>query len=108
MGELRPPRVPVGINFFPPSGFGAFLTATYFNQRGKFELLTGAPRRSGSDDFATVDAGLKYRLPQRYGFIAIGATNLFDKKFRYFESDINNPSIQPKRTVFGRITLALP
>jgi outer membrane receptor protein involved in Fe transport len=106
--ELRTHRVPLGINFFHPSGFGAFWTATYWNQNGKFELLTGAPRRSGSDDFVTVDAGLRYRLPQRYGFITIGATNLFDKKFKYFESDFNNPSIQPKRTVFGRVTLALP
>ena len=106
--ELRTHRVPLGASFFHPSGFGAFWTATYWNQKGTFELLTGAPRRSGSDDFVTVDAGLRYRLPQRYGFLTIGATNLFDKKFRYFESDINNPSIQPKRTVFGRLTLALP
>jgi tetratricopeptide (TPR) repeat protein len=106
--ELRTHRVPLGINFFHPSGFGAFLTGTYYHQKGKFELVTGSPRLSGSEDFFTVDAGVRYRLPQRYGFLTIGATNLTDKKFKYFEPDINNPSIQPTRTVFGSITLALP
>jgi outer membrane receptor protein involved in Fe transport len=84
------------------------LTATYFHQQGKFDQVTGAPSRSGSDDFWTVDAGIRYRLPNRYGLITIGATNLFDQKFKFFESDRNNPTIQPKRTVFGTITLALP
>jgi hypothetical protein len=53
-----------------------------------------------------VDAGISYRLPQRYGFLTIGATNLFDRKFKYQEVDFNNPSIQPARTAFARLTLA--
>jgi hypothetical protein len=35
-------------------------------------------------------------------------TNLFDEQFRFFDRDLNNPSIQPTRTFFARITLALP
>jgi len=101
-------RVPLGLSFFHPSGLSAFLTATYSHQRGKFDQVTGAPSRSGSDDFWTVDAGIRYRLPARYGFVTVGATNLFDKKFRFFETDLRNPSIQPDRVFFGRITLALP
>jgi len=101
-------RVPLGLSFFHPSGFSTMLTATYFHQQGKFDQVTGAASRSGSDNFWTVDAGVRYRLPNRYGFITIGATNLFDQKFKFFESDQNNPTIQPKRTFFGSITLALP
>jgi outer membrane receptor protein involved in Fe transport len=102
-------RVPLGINFFHPSGIGASLTTTYFNQEGRFGgLFTGNAIRHGSDDFWTVDAGITYRLPKRYGFITVGATNLFDKKFKFFDADLNNASIRPNRTLFTRITLALP
>jgi len=55
-----------------------------------------------------VDAGVRYRLPKRYGLITIGVTNLFDQNFQYFDIDLNNSTIQPKRTIFGRITLAFP
>jgi hypothetical protein len=55
-----------------------------------------------------VDAGISYRLPKRYGIFTIGATNLFDRKFKYQETDIRNPTIQPDRVIFGKITLALP
>jgi hypothetical protein len=105
--ELDTHRVPVGISFFHPSGLSASLKATYFNQDGTF-VLNDESVRSGRDDFWTVDAGINYRLPKRYGFITIGATNLFDKAFNFFDRDLNNPSIQPDRTFFARVTLALP
>jgi outer membrane receptor protein involved in Fe transport len=101
-------RVPLELNYFHPSGWSAFLTATYFNQTGEFEQVTGTPPRPGSQDFWTVDAGIKYRLPMRYGFLTFGASNLFDRRFKFFDSDINNPSMQPNRMIFGRLTLALP
>jgi tetratricopeptide (TPR) repeat protein len=105
--KLDTHRVPVGFSLFHPSGFGATLNATYWNQEGEFILLNGE-ERSGSDDFWTVDVAIQYRLPKRYGLISIGATNLFDKNFRYFNRDIDNPIIQPERMVFARVTLALP
>jgi hypothetical protein len=95
--------VPVGINVFHPSGLSTLLTATYFDQAVRL-----ADSRSGSDQFWTIDAGINYRLPKRYGFVTLGATDLADQKFKYFERDLNNPRIQPKRTIFGKITLALP
>jgi tetratricopeptide (TPR) repeat protein len=102
-------RVPLGIHVFHPSGLSAFLTTTYFNQDGKFGgIFNGDPIRHGSDNFWTVDAAINYRLPKRYGFVTVGATNLFDEKFKFFDLDLNNTSIQPVRTFFGRVTLALP
>ena len=102
-------RIPLGASFFHPSGFSAGVTATYWNQAGRFGGITAADSiRRGSDDFWTVNAGVSYRLPKRYGFVTVGATNLFDTKFKYFDPDLNNASIQPKRMFFTRITLALP
>ena len=101
-------RVPLGIGFFHPSGLSAFLTQTYNHQDGKFDLVTGAPSQSGSDSFWLLDAAIRYRLPNRYGFVTVGATNLLDKKFKFFDTNVNNPTIQPKRFIFGSITLALP
>ncbi len=102
-------RVPLGISFFHPSGLNASLKATYYDQSGDFGgYFVTDPIQKGSDEFWLVDLAINYRLPRRYGFITIGATNLFDKDFRYFDSDLNNASIQPGRTVFASFTLALP
>jgi hypothetical protein len=106
--KLDTQRVPLGAVFFHPSGLGASLTATYYNQEGKFVRLATGIVQSARDDFWTVDAAITYRLPQRYGFVTLGAANLFDRKFKYFEVDRDNFSLQPKRTVFLRVTLALP
>jgi hypothetical protein len=102
-------RVPLGINFFHPSGLSSSLTCTYFNQDGTFGgFYNGDPIRDGSDDFLTVDMAINYRLPKRYGFITVGVTNLFDKDFMFFDSDLNNASIHPGRTLFAKVSLALP
>ena len=105
--KLHTHRAPFGISFFHPSGLSAGLKATYFNQDGTFVLINQAVR-SGHEDFWTVDAAINYRLPNRYGFATIGATNLFDKNFKFFDRDVRNPMIQPDRTFFARLTLALP
>ncbi len=105
-------RVPLGINFFHPSGLSTSLKASYVNQNGVFQREGSVSFQPGNDHFWVVDAAISYRLPKRYGFITIGATNLFDQKFKYFDTDkgsVNvNPRVIPDRVVFGRITLALP
>jgi hypothetical protein len=106
--ELNSHRVPLGIGVFHPSGLSASLTATYFNQEGDFTGPVESRRRSGRDEFWTVDAAIRYRLPKRWGFITVGATNLFDTEFKFFDVDLNNASIHPVRTLFARVTLAWP
>jgi hypothetical protein len=105
--RLNTHRVPLGMNFFHPSGLSASLTTTYYNQDGIFVRPTGSVD-SGGDDFWTIDAAINYRLPKRYGLITVGAANLFDNKFKFFEVDRDNSRIQPDRMVFFRVTLALP
>ncbi len=106
--ELTTNRVPLGVNFFHPSGLGSNLTVTYLNQDGDFLSPDGDGFVSGEDNFWVVDAAVYYRLPKRYGFVTAGATNLFDQEFNYFEIDADNPRIQPGRVFYARITLALP
>jgi len=98
-------RVPLGVGYFHDSGLSAFLTATYFDQGGDFVRIGSVPE-SGSDEFWTVDVAVSYRLPKRYGFLAVGATNLFDEEFNFFDIDVRNPTIQPTRRVYARVTLA--
>jgi len=99
-------RVPLGINIFHPTGWSGSLTATYYHQSGNF--LRAGSFEPASTDFWTVDAGINYRLPKRFGLITVGAANLSDKKFKYFDTDRNNPRIQPRRMIFLKATFALP
>jgi hypothetical protein len=109
-------RVPLGINFYHPSGFSAQLITTYINQEGKFQPQDVPPGIfiHGEDQFWIVDASVSYRLPKRYGFITVGVKNLFDRSFKFQDTDIHmgtvniasSPTIQPKRLVFGKFTLA--
>ena len=104
--NVKTQRLPLGLRFFDPSGFGFSLRGTYVNQSGEFRRLSTGSFESGSDNFFLVDAALTYRLPKRYGFISAGVTNLTDQQFRYQDTDLSNASIQPKRSAFARVTLA--
>jgi hypothetical protein len=110
--EVRTRRVPLGVNFYHPSGLSAGLQTTYYNQDGDFNTLESPPDilTHGEDQFWLTDASISYRLPKRHGSITVGAKNLFDKDFRYFDtavgSNIQNPSIQPKRFLYARTTLS--
>jgi len=108
---LETQRVPLGINFSHPSGLSASFKATYYHQKGTY-LPQGAdplPENlvDGKDSFWLCDAAIGYRLPQRYGMISIGAKNLFDQSFRYFDTDPLNPAIQPDRIFYAKITLSI-
>jgi tetratricopeptide (TPR) repeat protein len=106
--EVKTHSFPIGINFFHPSGFGFSLKATYYDQEGVFQRVDTSQFFPGKDDFWVVDGAINYRLPKRYGFITVGAKNLFDKEFNYYETDPNNPRIQPGRYFFLRATFSIP
>jgi tetratricopeptide (TPR) repeat protein len=104
--ELKTQRFPLGLTFFHPSGLSANVNVTYWKQDGQFAQGPGTV--PGSSDFWLVDAALTFRLPKRFGFVAIGAANLFDETFQYYEVDFENPTIAPKRSVYAKVTLAVP
>jgi tetratricopeptide (TPR) repeat protein len=108
-GEVVTNRVPLGVGFFHPCGLITNVQATYYDQDGDFERLAtpAGVFFPGDDQFWLVDAAISYRLPKRYGFFTVGAKNLFDKSFQYFDTNPQNPAIQPARMVFARITLSI-
>jgi outer membrane receptor protein involved in Fe transport len=109
--DLKTQRVPLGVGFFHPSGGSATVTVTYWDQSGSLEAMQGPGMTEAvpvQSKFWLVDATLRYRLPKRFGFLSVGATNLFDKEFEYFEVDLRNVRIQPRRTIFAKVTLAVP
>ena len=107
--EVKTHRVPLGVNFFHPSGIFAGLTATYYDQKGDFQNFKTTTFSNADDTFWLVDAALGYRLPKRTGVITAGVTNLFDNDdFNYWETDSKNSRIQPERQAFIKVTLALP
>ncbi|HYA43569.1 MAG TPA: FecR domain-containing protein [Syntrophobacteraceae bacterium] len=114
--DVETHRLPLAIHFFHPSGWSFMLRGTYYNQDGSFNKLA-APAEvflSGTDGFWLLDAAISYRLPKRYGIITLGVANLLDQRFQYADSDAvtmfvqNNATIEPSRTVFGKITFEFP
>ena len=85
------------------------LKGTYVDQSGSFERQGSLGTfEDGNDDFWLMDAAISYRLPKRYGILSIGVNNMFDEEFKYFDTDRNNPRLQPGRFFFARVTLAIP
>jgi outer membrane receptor protein involved in Fe transport len=99
-------RLPLGIGFFHPSGLLARLKMTYVSQSGEFPDFSSGGRIDASDQFFVLDGSIGFRLPDRWGIVSLEVRNLLDETFRFQDSDIGNPSIFPKRTLFGKITLA--
>jgi tetratricopeptide (TPR) repeat protein len=105
--EVKTHRVPLGVGFFHPSGIFLRLKETYYDQTGDFQSQFSDDFVPGSDDFWITDAAVGYRLPKRYGIFSVDAWNLFDKSFRYQDTDPVSPVLQPVRTVVFKFTLAL-
>jgi hypothetical protein len=62
----------------------------------------------GRRDFWVLDTALRYRLPKRYGFVAVGINDIQDRNEPYQATDVRNPTLRPGRFVYGSVTLALP
>lgn len=101
-------RVPLSVRFFHPSGFSAYLGATYLKQEGEFRSAISGDFVPGSRDFWVVDAAVRYRLPKRYGFVAAGVNNLTDETSTYEATDPKNLAIRPGRVLYARVVVALP
>ena len=101
--NLKTHRAPIGIRYFHPSGFFASLTTSYIDQ--ELEDNDGIK----SDRFWLTDAVVGFRLPKRLGVLSLGALNLFDEQFSYYDISSSGfpqtPPFQPNRTVFARIAL---
>jgi hypothetical protein len=100
-------KIPAGINVFHPSGLSWSFAATYLYQDGKFLRNSDFEFQSGDRDLWFLDTGIRYRLPDRYGFISFGINNLLDEDDGYQATDVRNPAYRPGRLIFGSVTLSL-
>ena len=103
--------LPVGVNYFHPSGFFAGTGVTFVDQ--SVRRSAAATQASGEDRFVVVDASIGYRFPKRRGVLSLAVKNLFDTEFRYQDDSYREfrgePSIGPyfpTRTVMARFALS--
>ena len=109
--QLKTQRVPLSLRFFHPSGLSAFASATWLKQEGDFLSFDeeGSPGyATGDQSFWIVDAGVRYRLPRRFGFLVAGVNNVTDEVSTYQSTDPKNLAYRPGRLVYGRLVLAFP
>ena len=104
--ETEVHKVPLGIRFFLDSAWTFSVKATYVKEYYDSGFVGGVTEQDS--DFWLADAVVTYRLPQRRGMVALGATNLFDEQFAYQQVDTANTEFQPARVIFGRVTLYFP
>lgn len=104
--QLTTRRVPLELKLFIASGWTASLREIFVEQTGDIVRFSGLPE-SADDSFWLLDAALSYRLPARRGLLSVGANNILDEEFNYFDRDLNNASIQPDRFFYARVTWAL-
>ncbi|MHC1728731.1 MAG: tetratricopeptide repeat protein [Syntrophobacteraceae bacterium] len=110
LAELNTHRLIMGASLFHPSGFFAQLRPTMVFQDGRFvqefrDFPLPAIFRRDHSNFFVLDAAVGYRLPKRLGIISIEAKNLFDKSFKFQESDPHSMTVFPERWILGRVTL---
>ena len=103
-------RVPVGINYFHPSGFFAGTVGSYVNQ--DVERSKSSIRADGEDDFFVVDMAAGYRFPKRRGIASLAVTNLFDEEFNYqddsyreFRGESSTGPYFPERIIRASVTV---
>jgi hypothetical protein len=96
--------VPLGVQYFHPTGFFAGARLSYIYQSAGYRNLADDPR-DDDDSFFVFDAMAGYRLPNRQGIFSIEVDNLFDAGFKYVDSDRDRVDIARDRAILARLTL---
>jgi len=107
--QLETSTVPFNIRYFNPSGLFAGAGATYVHQRVDYDSAVN-PIPSGNSDFVLFDTTVGYRLPKRWGIVALEIRNLLDKQFQFQDysfQTVTSNAVQflPERTILGRVIL---
>jgi outer membrane receptor for monomeric catechols len=109
--QLDTNTVPLNIRYFDPAGFFAGAGTTYVDQRVDYDPKANSTAIPGDSDFVLFDVAVGYRLPKRWGILALEVRNLTDEHFQYQDysfltaSNNLNPQFLPERTVLGRFIL---
>lgn len=117
--SLKTYRLPIGIKYRYSDKISIELLATYYEQKGKYQVLDEFFMPSeidGNDEFWLFDTSFTYNLPNRMGKLSLGAKNLFDTTFNY-EDRINNSAflssdkdtnfyeLSQERILYGKLIL---
>ena len=108
--RLETTTVPLNLRYFNPTGFFAGVGTTYVDQRASYDPEANPSMASGSEHFFLLDATVGYRLPKRWGIVALEAKNLTNQQFQfqdYWFQVVNNtdPRFLPERTWLARFIL---
>ena len=96
------------VRFFLPMGFYAAARATRYDQEvDQFDSYSSSARSTIEADFWIGDLQLGYRLPKRWGSVALDVFNLADREFDYFHSSLEE-DIVPARTVLLTVNFTSP
>lgn len=77
--ETRTHRIRFGMNYYDPSGFFTFASATWRHQDRDF----GPGFEEQESDFWIASGGLGWQFPDRHGNIQLAARNIFERNFTY-------------------------
>jgi tetratricopeptide (TPR) repeat protein len=115
-GEFRPylfayyrtHKFPIEARYFNPGGLFARVRTTFIQQQGKFCEMSdiGCKLQSGKDQFSVSDLSIGYRFKNPKAIVALELRNIFDKKFRFQELDIESLTLPPQRVLALRASLA--
>jgi tetratricopeptide (TPR) repeat protein len=109
--QLETTTVPLNLRYFNPTGFFAGVGTTYVDQQITYDPEANPSMASGSDHFFLFDATMGYRLPKRWGIVALEVRNLTNQQFQFqdywFQTASNNtdPRFLPERTWLARFIL---
>jgi tetratricopeptide (TPR) repeat protein len=110
--KLTTVSVPLGVNYFDPSGFFAGGTLSFVHQDLNRAGNNVSGFGEGDSSFALVDLQAGYRFPRRAGKLTLQVNNLFDQGFDYQDNSFREfgdaPSVSPfipERQIFLYLTL---
>jgi ferric-dicitrate binding protein FerR (iron transport regulator) len=97
-------RVPAELRVVHGAGLYGRLRVTGVTQDGvfrnaMFELF------DGSDESFVTDLSAGYKLPSRWGLVAVDLRNVFDQRFNFQDASPRDPTIVPRRQGFVRLLI---
>ena len=107
--KLTTRKLPISFKFYYPNNWLGSLTTTYYNQ-DVIQPLSATSFKHDKDDFWISDVIIGYRFNKRKGQIGLEVRNIFDKKFKYYDSTFRSGMAQPasiyhERSVWLRMGL---
>ena len=96
-------KLPLQVRFFDRSGLFARLRATLFKQEGVFRNKDFV-LFSGNSQFWITDLSAGWRLPKRWGIASVDIRNLFDRHFRFQDTNPSDATVIPSRQILGRLS----